>query len=39
MPINYPKNRTQDLVETLDGQPISDPYRWMEDLESGEYGS
>jgi prolyl oligopeptidase len=32
----YPETRTQPLVEDLHGQPIPDPYRWMEDLESDE---
>ena len=36
MPISYPKTRRDDLVETLHGQKVSDPYRWMEDLESDE---
>lgn len=36
MPSPYPLTRTQDLVEAIHGQPISDPYRWMEDLESDE---
>jgi prolyl oligopeptidase len=36
MPIRYPDTRTHPLVEDLHGQPIPDPYRWMEDLESDE---
>ncbi len=30
----YPKTRADDLVETLHGQQVADPYRWMEDLDS-----
>jgi prolyl oligopeptidase len=36
MPNRYPETRTQALVEDLHGQPVPDPYRWMEDLESDE---
>jgi prolyl oligopeptidase len=36
MPLQYPKTKTDDLVEILHGQSITDPYRWMEDLESDE---
>ncbi|HRW06733.1 MAG TPA: prolyl oligopeptidase family serine peptidase [Caldilineaceae bacterium] len=32
----YPTTRRQDLVETLHGQPVADPYRWLEDLNSPE---
>jgi len=34
--INYPHTRTEDLVESLHGHEVPDPYRWMEDLESEE---
>ena len=36
MPIAYPKTKTVDLVETLHGHQVPDPYRWMEDLEGDE---
>jgi prolyl oligopeptidase len=36
MPITYPVTRTENLVQDLHGQPVPDPYRWMEDLESDE---
>ena len=36
MPFRYPATRTQDLVESIHGQVIPDPYRWMEDLDSDE---
>ncbi len=30
-PPQYPKAERQDLVETLNGVPVSDPYRWLEE--------
>jgi prolyl oligopeptidase len=36
MPLKYPQTRTENLVEVHHGQPIPDPYRWMEDLETDE---
>jgi prolyl oligopeptidase len=32
----YPATRVSDAVEVLHGETISDPYRWLEDGESGE---
>ena len=34
--ISYPVARTEDLVETLHGVEVADPYRWLEDDESDE---
>lgn len=34
--LSYPESRTQDLVETLHGTEVSDPYRWLEDDRSDE---
>ncbi len=36
MSFNYPNTKQVDLVESLHGQAVADPYRWMEDLESSE---
>ena len=36
MPIRYPLARADDLVETLHGVPVPDPYRWLEDADSPE---
>lgn len=36
MATKYPKTRREDLVETLHGVQVPDPYRWMEDLEGAE---
>lgn len=36
MPMQYPRTKTQDLVEEIHGHAIPDPYRWMEDLDSDE---
>ena len=33
---DYPKTRREDLVETLHGQQIADPYRWLEDPDAPE---
>ncbi len=32
----YPASRSTDLVETLHGEKIADPYRWLEDGDSTE---
>jgi prolyl oligopeptidase len=32
----YPASRIVDTVETFHGEPIADPYRWLEDGESAE---
>ncbi|MEO8090256.1 MAG: prolyl oligopeptidase family serine peptidase [Gemmatimonadales bacterium] len=32
----YPASRSTDLVETLHGEQIADPYRWLEDGDSTE---
>lgn len=29
-PVDYPQTRRLDLVETRFGQPVADPYRWLE---------
>jgi len=29
--IRYPETKRGDLVETLQGTPVADPYRWLED--------
>ena len=34
--LSYPTARRQALVETLHDTPITDPYRWLEDLNSAE---
>src|SRR4030081_887868 len=31
-----PRTRDQELIETLHGVPVADPYRWLEDGESAE---
>jgi prolyl oligopeptidase len=33
-PINYPETPKQDIADTLWGQIISDPYRWLENMNS-----
>jgi prolyl oligopeptidase len=30
----YPDAPRQDLVETLHGRPVADPYRWLEEADS-----
>lgn len=30
---DYPETRRVDVVETLHGEQVSDPYRWLEDLD------
>jgi len=34
--VNYPSTRRGDLVETLHGHQIADPYRWLEDPDDPE---
>ncbi len=34
--ISYPPTRRDDLVETLHGVAVADPYRWLEDLDAPE---
>jgi prolyl oligopeptidase len=29
--INYPVTKTGDVVDTIFGTPVADPYRWLED--------
>ena len=36
MAISYPQARRSDLIETLHGVPVADPYRWLEDADSPE---
>jgi prolyl oligopeptidase len=36
MPFNYPHTRRSDLIETLHGVAVADPYRWLEDPDSPE---
>ncbi len=36
MGLTYPSTRASDLVETLHGVPVADPYRWLEDAASPE---
>lgn len=36
MTLRYPAARTEDLVETLHGHQVRDPYRWLEDAASDE---
>lgn len=36
MPFSYPSARKGNLVETIHGLKIADPYRWLEDVESEE---
>src|SRR5215203_5665986 len=35
-PLAYPKTTKSDFTETLHGQPLPDPYRWLEDDNSPE---
>ena len=34
--MEYPESRRSDVVETLHGQPVADPYRWLEDPDAPE---
>ncbi len=34
--LTYPETRRGDVVETLHGAQVADPYRWLEDLDSAE---
>jgi prolyl oligopeptidase len=34
--VSYPESRRSDVVETLHGEPIADPYRWLEDPDAPE---
>jgi prolyl oligopeptidase len=36
---DYPKTRVDDVVETLHGTKVHDPYRWLEDAKSPEVAS
>ena len=36
MGLDYPETRRDDTAETLHGQRIEDPYRWLEDPDSDE---
>jgi prolyl oligopeptidase len=36
MPFDYPPTRRQDLVETLHGVAVPDPYRWLESSDDPE---
>ncbi len=36
MTLTYPDSNPGNLVETLHGVEVADPYRWLEDLNSGE---
>ena len=36
MPFDYPTVRKENLVETIHGIQIADPYRWMENSDSKE---
>src|ERR671922_2522826 len=33
-PMTYPESHRDDVVETLHGHQIADPYRWLEDPDS-----
>ena len=36
MTTHYPSTRRLDLVDTIHGVPVADPYRWLEDPHSVE---
>ncbi|MBD3405869.1 MAG: prolyl oligopeptidase family serine peptidase [Candidatus Lokiarchaeota archaeon] len=37
--IEYPETRTEDIVETIHGVEVRDPYRWLEDKDNPEVKS
>jgi prolyl oligopeptidase len=36
MPFDYPHSRRSDVIDTIHGVPVPDPYRWLEDSDSPE---
>jgi prolyl oligopeptidase len=34
--LNYPVSKTVDVVDTIFGTPVADPYRWLEDSDNPE---
>jgi prolyl oligopeptidase len=34
--LSYPETRREDVVDTIHGVEVADPYRWLEDVESDE---
>jgi len=34
--LDYPPTRRDDVVDTIHGQAVADPYRWLEDVEAPE---
>jgi prolyl oligopeptidase len=34
--MNYPDARREDIVETIHGREVADPYRWLEDAEAAD---
>lgn len=34
--VEYPQARVSDVVDELHGEKVADPYRWLEDIDSGE---
>src|ERR1700730_14833173 len=35
-PTSYPPTRRDDVIETMHGVPIAEPYQWLEELNSPE---